>query len=133
MAKTAGYLATVSVSAVAGGAGSYDVVNGMDSVNYDLGREELDTSQFGEDAASAMVGRKEFSGSASGKYDPADTGQTAVITATLGGAEFWVKVLPNGVAGFKCRVLVKCKVSAGVGDAAKFEFSWRQIAAPVAV
>ena len=130
MAIGAGYLAAVSVST---NDSSYSAVGGLDSVSYDFGREEYDTSAFSETAASAIQGRKEFSGSASGKFNNADAGQAAVIAHVATGGDLYVKVLSDGTNGFKCKVLAKYKVSASVSDAGKFEFSWRQIAAPTAV
>lgn len=130
MAASAGYNFAVSVST---DDSSYSTVGGLDSMNYDYGREEFDTSAAGEDAASAIQGRKEFSGSASGKYDSADVGQRAIIDHVNSGGDLYVKALLDGTNGHKAKCLAKYKVSASVSDAAKFEFSWRQIAAPTAV
>jgi hypothetical protein len=128
---SAGYLAAVSVSS---DDITYTLVGKLDSVDYEFGKEEKDTGSFGEAAGSAIAGREQFSGSASGHLKVADAGQAAVLAALAGTCILYVKVLPDGTNGRKASCFVKpAKLSAGAGDTAKFSFSWRQVAVSTAV
>lgn len=113
----------------------YDVA-GMNSASYDIGRGKIEITAFGDTAPNAIAGLKTFKGEASGYYSDADTnGQVALLSAMLNGTDAYIKCLPDGTNGYKAKVIItSAKSSASAGDeAAKFSFSWENIAAPTAV
>jgi hypothetical protein len=121
MAIVAGRVSDVYVST---NDGTYTQVGALSSVDFDVGYDAADATKFGDYAKSQLPTMSTFSGSASGLYDPADAGQTMVLTAVDGPTLLWVRVRLNGTAYRKCQCAVKAKLGSKVADAVSFEFSF---------
>ena len=139
MSASAGYTAEASVSATAGGAGSYTKVAYIDSATLKFARALLEVTNL-KDAASnpdaaRIYGLRDMDVTLSGKYDQGDTdGQQAVQAAQLAGSELWVKVLPDGTHGVKFQCLVESiDMDASVGGVAGWKASLKKTGAATTI
>jgi hypothetical protein len=57
-------------------------------------------------AAQTFVGSSEDSVQLQGDYNQGDAGQNVIRAAYVAGTEIWVKILPDGTAGFTQKVRV---------------------------
>jgi hypothetical protein len=106
----AAYNKKVKESAIAGGAGAYTTIGGVNSANLSLGGEMLDDTAFSDAPdgfRSRIQGLNDCSMTITADYNSADPGQTAIYNAWLNRSEIWFQYLPNGVAGFKFRGVVE--------------------------
>ena len=92
-------------------AAATDTTGEMDGVkNYELSinGELLDTTDFKDTtgAHSRILGLQDVTVSLSGDYESGDTPQALLVTSLQSGATVYIRIFPNGSAGFKCA----CKV-----------------------
>jgi predicted secreted protein len=86
---------------------AYNAVDEINSVSMNHGGNNYDVSEFGASYVSRIQGLKDCSWSLSGFYDPADTnGQVVIRTAFTAGSDLYVRMYPDGSAGFKQQVAV---------------------------
>jgi hypothetical protein len=134
MAPSAGYAAVVAYSA---DDGTYANILHLNAAQAKPMLEMLDTTSFDDGGdKSRIAGLREFDpGTISGDYDSADTGgQVALRAAILARTPFYLKVLPDGSTGFKCKMIGESyEIGAKVGDKTSFSFTAKSIAAPTAI
>ncbi len=116
--STAGRKSVVSVSSVAGGAGTYYPVLGINTLTWNIAGATVDDSEFGVDWVQRIQALKDCKVSLSGGRRQADsTGQAAILSALTADTELWMKVLYDGTHGFKQQCLVgKFDTDAKVAD-----------------
>jgi predicted secreted protein len=97
MPGTAGKKARVSLSIIAGGAGVYNVIQGIKSISHSIDGANVDDSEFGVDWNQRIQGLKDGKLTLSGNRRLADVnGQNALLSALLNdNVEVWIKVLPD--------------------------------------
>lgn len=95
---------------------TYNTVGSMNDVTMSFSGDNQDTTVFGDAFIERIQGLKDVSWSLGGFYDPTDTnGQVAIRSAWLNDTAIYIRVFPNGTAGFKQQVRVSSfEVSAGV-------------------
>jgi len=98
---------------------TYNTVAEMNDMSMSFEGDNIETTVFGNDFISRIQGLKDGSYSLSGFYDATDTnGQVVIRSAWLNDTALYVKIMPNGTAGFKQQVRVASfEVSAGVDGA----------------
>lgn len=98
---------------------TYYAVAELNDMTMTFDGDNIDVTEFGDDFMNRIQGLKDGSYSLGGFYAPTDTnGQVAIRTAWLSDSPLYVKILPNGTAGFKQEVKVATfEVSAGVDGA----------------
>ncbi len=105
--STAGKKSLLQVSSVAGGAGTYYTVLGIESLTWNIAGANVDDSEMGVDWVQRIQALKDCKVSASGGRRQADaTGQGAVLSALVNDTELWMKVLYDGTHGFKQQCVV---------------------------
>lgn len=97
MSGTAGKKARVMLSIIAGGAGAYNAVQGIKSINHSIDGTNVDDSEFGVDWMQRIQGLKDGKLTLAGNRRLADVnGQNALLSALLNdNVEVWIKVLPD--------------------------------------
>jgi hypothetical protein len=106
----AAYNKKVKESAIAGGAGAYTLIGGINSASLSQGGEVLDDTAFmdtPDGLKSRLRGLNDCSLSITADYNSADAGQTAIYNAWLNRSEIWFQYLPNGTNGFRFRGVVE--------------------------
>jgi hypothetical protein len=128
---TAGYQGDIEVSA---DDSTYNSVGGINTVGFNMGRAQLEVTEFGDDFIDRISGLFDTPVTLGGHRIHADAGQAALVAAFLAGSDIWVRWKPDGTNGFK----VKCGVADmplgnGVGDAAQVSFTLASRGKPAAV
>src|SRR5260221_6352441 len=105
--STAGRKSIVSVSSVAGGAGTYYPVLGVESFTLKINGANVNDSEMGVDWEQRIQALKDCKLRRSGGRRQGDTtGQGAILSALIRDTELWMKILYDGTNGWKqqCRV-----------------------------
>lgn len=134
MAQTAGYKAKVAHSTTSGG--TYTTIDGVKSVSVKRNRAELEISDFADNDGwkRFISGMAEITVDISGDRDTASTQQEALLTAILNGTTVFLRILPDGVAGFRGEFLVNSFDPSDAMDGTdQFSVSLRMTGAPTAV
>lgn len=97
----------------------YNAVKEINDMSISASGDNIDITEFGDDFINRLQGLKDCTFSLSGFYDPTDTtGQVVIQNAWLNDSILYVRIKPNGVAGFKQEVKVSTfEVSASVDGA----------------
>jgi predicted secreted protein len=100
MAAVVGFSGSVKIGA--------NTVALLDNWELNPSADVLDKTSFGESWKTKIVGLKDWTAKASGKYDFTDTnGQLAIWTAFLNGTTVAVHFSPNGTSDFTGSAFVK--------------------------
>ena len=123
MAATAGFNGAVTVST---NDSAYNTVGLCVDAKFDIGREYIDITDYGDTSPVSLAGLKTASFTLEFLFDDTDTGQDQIRTACTDGSVLYVKVLPDGTNGAKCACLCeKISYSAEVKGVSKCTASFR--------
>lgn len=113
MAATKGRSLRVKVSTTAGGAGTYNIVAGIENATFDRDGTNVDVTTLTDGDIVRIQAMKDAKFTLNGNYDGTDTnGQVAIEAAYDGDTELWVEFLPDGTTGWKKQVRVS-KITLG--------------------
>jgi predicted secreted protein len=86
---------------------TWSVVAEMNDFSFAISGNNIDVSKFTDDFVRRMQGLKDTSVSFSGFFDPTDTsGQVAIRAALLADSDLYVRIKPDGTAGWSQPVKV---------------------------
>lgn len=108
--------------------GSFATVLGIKNVTFSRDGQLIDTSSFGEDWKSALVGMLDATLDIQGNYRPDDTGgQVVMDTAFTAGSDLFIQWLPDGTNGWQMQVMMtKFATDGGVDTAVGLTVSANQ-------
>lgn len=115
--------------------GTFATVAGIKNVTFSRDGQLIDTSAFGEDWKSALVGMLDATLDIQGNYRPDDTdGQVVMDSAFTNGTDLFIQWLPDGTTGWQMQVMItKFATDGGVDTAVGLSVSANQTGGVTAI